>query len=291
MAMATLVGCGMTTQQKAAVAKFSTATSELAEVSADHLVAIRNDTIVIRTGMSELGSKKVDVNDPVKDLDAGLDVDDLEARLAALVALKSYADVLQALATTDNSAEIQAAGGELLTNLGKVKGIELKPGQAGAIQSAIGAVGGLYIEYRKEQATKTVVRETSEPITKILGLLRADFDPAGIWAGNLADVENQLEKQLPIENQALGGEGAPADSATASLRSRYAALKLDARARRDNRNVARARLTQILDSFDKAHRDLEDVSAHKTFKEADINNYVAQVQQFVVIYKALAKKD
>src|SRR3954464_10578092 len=85
-----LAGCGLTANQKAAIANFGTATSATSDLVADQFNAMREDTIYVRTTLYSLGWGGVKLDDKALDFDAGMDLDDLQARLQAALALKNY---------------------------------------------------------------------------------------------------------------------------------------------------------------------------------------------------------
>lgn len=197
-----VAGCGLTVQQKAAVQRFATATSELATVTSAELVSTRNDLIEMNTLRVELGDDTVRPDRT----DALFTVDRVKPRIDAVTALESYANLLQMLATGSQAAQLKVAADELVGSLRNLPSVGLSDGQAGAISAAVERVGGFVVEYMRARAMREVVETTHEPVLKVADLVARDFDPrADHWSLGYAVTISGLQGAANLAARSAAG--------------------------------------------------------------------------------------
>lgn len=272
-----LAGCGLTVQQRAAVLKFSAATGDLATVTADEFADSRKDVI-------EMNKLRVALRDPVAkadQLDDQFTLDQTRVRVRALEALKGYAELLHALVTTSQEAELKAAADSFMTSLRRVNGVRLDDAQAAAIGQAIELFGGLWIEHQRAAATRRVVEVTHNQVIGLLDLIQRDFDPhADHWSlGYDATAEAlrglALLKAKLIDENDIAGQAIVEQARILAIenRSRFQSIAEEVRSSVEKLRKAESNLKYALQS---GEISVEDVDA-----------YLSQVQQLVEVYRIL----
>ncbi len=291
-----LMGCGLSSSQKASIEKFSVATTALGDLSAQHLVWVRQDVIAIRTKMYEIGSDEIDFDKPDTDLDGALNIDELQRRLRATAALKEFGQLLQALATEDNTARLETASTSFLTNLRKVKGVELSDEKAAAIGKVVVSGGRLLLNAERARRVREVVIETRPAVKRVVELLRQDLDPkALLWVAVLAEAQDSVEKGIP---QFLGSlkpgekfrDRTLTEADIALLWSQWQTLKADTTQRLSNSEQSRSKLLDALNEMDKAHEALYYVVQSDQVQSSEINDYLDNVEEMVRLFKAIRGK-
>jgi hypothetical protein len=291
-----LAGCGLSASQKASIEKFSTATAALGDLSAQHLVQIRQDVLALRTQMYEMGSDEIDLTDPANDLDGALSVAELQRRLRATAALKEFGQLLQALATTDNTARLETASTSFLTNLRKIEGVQLSDEKAAALGKLIVSGGRLLLDAERAKRVREVVIETRAPVKRLVTLLRQDLDPgAQLWAAVLAEARDSVEKGMPQLLKDLKPDGKLRDKVLteadiALLWSRYQALRADTTQRCAGSEMSRSGLLTALDEMDKAHETLCYVVQFDQIQSSEVNDYLDQVEELMRLFQAIRGK-
>jgi hypothetical protein len=291
-----LAGCGLSAAQEASIEKFSTATATLGDLSAQHLVQVRQDVVAIRQQMYEMGSDEIDLTDPANDLDGALSVGELQRRLRATAALKEFGQLLQALTTTDSTARLETAGTSFLTNLRKIEGVRLSDEQAAALGKLIVSGGRMLLDAERAKRVKEVVIETRTPVKRLVTLLRQDLDPnALLWAAVLVEARDSVEKGIPqlLNDLKPGGklrDKALTEADIALLWSRYQALRADTAQRCASSEMSRSGLLAALDEMEKAHETLCYVVQTDQIQFPEINDYLDQVEELTRLFQAIRGK-
>lgn len=175
---AALAACGLSAEQRDAIAKFSEASAVLAETASNQLVEVRNDYIQMRTKRQKLSQVTLKGG-----FDGLLTPKDIGAPIRATTVLKNYGDLLLVLATDSQEEELRSAAGKFTNS---VRGLAaerrgISDEQLDAVGNAIVAIGGYYIEDEKADAIKEIVPAAHPQVAKIGKLLAEDFDPkAGV---------------------------------------------------------------------------------------------------------------
>lgn len=321
-----LSGCGLSGKQRAAVQRFSTATTALADVTAEDFTSLRTDVLAFRERRFEIDQRLDDVDDSERPpasgseleqliasllpasasdetLDEGIEVEDLEARIEAVAAVREFGTLLGTLAAKGGTDEVNVATGKLLESINKIDGIDLAGSDASAIQQAVVAVAGMAIEAQRRKAVRTVVLKTSEVFPKIIKLIREDYDPEGfawirvlIEEGEAAvDVNNVLADMAAVAAEAARDPAASEDTGLslsaaelALLREKSASLVIDVAGRIQLADDARPRIVGALDEFEKAHVELVAIvqnDQHVTLEK--IESFLGTVDTLVRTYRAL----
>ncbi len=276
-------GCGLTVQQRSAVERFGAATVDFATLASTELVKSRTDVVDMNTLRAKLG-------DPALATDGALDehftVTQVKVRTDALKALEEYGALLQTLVSASQKDQIQRAADGFVASLRKVNGVSLSDGQAGAIGEAVQKVGGLVVEYMRAQATRQIVTDTQPHVSRVLQLIKRDFDPqADHWSLGYDKVLSALDgAAIRAERVAGLAAGGPPGAATVALVGEARA------ARQRNATRFRAVSAQVLEATAKlaeAQKNLRYAVQSSTVGFDEVNDYVSQVEDFVRIYTIL----
>ena len=270
-----VAGCGLTVQQKAAVQRFATATSSLATVTSAELVSTRNDVIEMNTLRVELADGTM-----ASDRTASFfTVDRVKTRVDAVTALKDYAELLQALATGSQAAQLQTAADELVGSLRKLPGVGFSDEKAGAISAAVQQVGGLVVEYMRAKAVRQVVETTHEPVLKVVDLVGGDFDPrADHWSLGYAVTISALQ----------GAAGLAQRSTAASMQGPLIGRsRVLADSNKERFNTIAKQVGASVAALREAQLALRSAVATRGISVPQIQSYAAQVEDFVKIYRIL----
>jgi hypothetical protein len=276
-------GCGLTVQQRSAVERFGAATVDFAALASGELVKSRTDVVDMNTLRAKLG-------DPALAADAALDehfsVAQVKVRTDALKALEEYGALLQTLVSASQTEQLQTAADGFVASLRKVNGVSLSDGQAGAIGEAVRKVGGLLVEYMRAEATRQIVTDTQPHVSRVLQLIRRDFDPlADHWSLGYDKVVVALDGAAARAERIAGlPAGTPPNPAAVALVGEARAV--------GRRNAARVKAVsaQVLDSAAKlaeAQKNLRYAVQATTVSFDEVNDYVSQVEDFVRIYAIL----
>lgn len=265
-----LTGCGLSDDQRAGVAKFSEATATVADLAAREIVQVREDVIAIRTKQFAI-AQVFGPLDASSKLDGQVELEYAQPRLAAVTALADYANLLNTLATGDQTERFRTATDKFLTSLRGVEGVDLSPDKAGAIGTIVLAVGGLGIEAARANAIRTVVVETEEAIQVVIRQLQADL--AIETSENVTLTGFDWSKTLSVDRKFAGSFArkiaakqtpemvpaptfAPDDALWGVLHARAQEMLIDMDRRIADRVASSAELAKSFTAMEKAHGKL-----------------------------------
>jgi hypothetical protein len=270
-------GCGLTVGQRAAVLKFSAATADFASVTGNEFTSTRNDVIA----MNRL---RVALQDPTVDpgkLDDPFTVESTQARVEAVEALKQYAELLHALATTSQEAELKTASDSFVASLRNVRGVKLDDSQAAAVGEAVQLIGGVWVERQRAEAIRRVVEVAHGHVMTLLDLVQRDFDPkADMWALGYDGAAEALRGQAGLKAKTIN----PNDAASLAVIAQGKTLAAE-----NTANFA-AVSQQILISTEtlrKAEANLKYSLQSSAISTEDIDAYLSQVDKLVQLYRVL----
>ena len=277
-------GCGLTVRQRAAVDRFGAATVDFAALASTELVKSRTDVLEMNTLRAKLGDPVLIADRP---MDEHFSVAQVKIRTDALKALEDYGALLQALVTTSQTEKLQKAADGFVGSLRKVNGITLTDAQAGTVGEAVQKVGGLIVEYMRAEATRQIVTDTQPHVTRLLELVRRDFDPqADHWSLGYSKVLLALDGAASRAERLarVSGGASSADASTVAVVGEARAAQ--------QRNAMRFTTVsaQVLESTAKlaeAHTNLRYAVQSKEVTLDELNTYVSQVEDFVRIYAIL----
>lgn len=172
-----VTGCGLTYHQKQQVSQFATATESVSSSTQEQFKATRDKVLEIekrRLIMRNIAPPKN------LDLDGGLSVSGITTLITTLKALGSYGDLLNKLASNDQSDAIKKAATEFLTQYEAANKLQddnysLPEDKKNSFSSIISMTGSLYLEYEKKKHVKSIVNTYTPEISKLANLLTNDL--------------------------------------------------------------------------------------------------------------------
>ena len=212
-------GCGLTVAQRKDIEVFGQAASKLGAASKEQLVAGRENVIDMKR--YRLAIKKfvlppyeADSGMSARDfffskslnLDSGLDVNDIEVRVAAVDLLQQYGKLLVAFTTDSHEKEIKESADKFAKSVGEFPNNPMTSDEINGLGKIVTTVGGMLVEQQKKEALEKVVPKVAPLIDKICDSLEKDFDPNknGIF-GNIDTVQDQLSS-VAIEGLKMSGD-------------------------------------------------------------------------------------
>lgn len=275
-------GCALTGAQKAAIGQFGSAASSLGTTTSTQLLAMREDTIKMNVERLVIGGASREENlANERTLDRGFEVKIVQTVIGATNALSAYGQSLTALATNTQAAALKTAGDNLVTSLGSLPGIAdaVSTKQLSAIATAVQEVGGIWIEYKRKEAVRTIVLNARPAVDRLCDLLVRDFS-AGGW----------VETQLLIVQAPLLGEASNAFQSRQSFADRRVAL--DAFRLAFNGNVRREQVvTQVAEAAQAmkiANANLAEVVERDEITVADIQDFASRAARLKATVEVLA---
>jgi len=172
-----LSGCGLTQIQKQQVAQFATATESVATTTQEQFKNTRDKVI-------ELERRRLIMRNEAPpqsfDLDGGLSEKGIATQIATLKALQSYGDILNKLATNDQSEAIAKAATNFMTQFEAAKQTQddtykLDESKKTVVLGAIGIVSTWFVENEKKKHIKPIVEAYSDDVGNLAGLLLNDL--------------------------------------------------------------------------------------------------------------------
>jgi hypothetical protein len=267
-------GCaGLTASQKAAITEFSRATNAVGQMTQAELTEMRERMIQTNQRRLVLRGKDSGLT-PAGPLDGNLTVSNVSVVVAAATALQGYGEMLEALATDTQTAELQGAADKFTTSLGRVPNVKLSQGESDAIKGAVVFAGQLFIEAKKARALKTIVPKAKPAIDQICDTLTRDFD---FQQGGLA-------QDLATANESLFGaaaaafQDAPAGSDASAIGVRSFSLPalqyaVEGRLRQDE---ILKRISSAATAIKKANAALADALATDRFTLEDVKSVAGE---------------
>lgn len=287
-----LGGCGLSSAQRQATVRFADATSALAELSAQEFKQSRLDVIEMNTARRRLGDTGV----RAEVLDENFELSAVQARVDMVEALSRYADLLKALATGSESANLQTASDNLvasLTRLGKVKGLELNASaeQLGSLGSIVRTAGEAVTEQMRADAVREVVLRARPVIRGISELLKRDFtidtgtpsdEFTATWADNFVNgtyamLQRRIANPGPLAGRAQADAGDVEQARIVGEQSRQRFI------------AVAGRVVSAADALAKAQYELVLATQTRTLTTDDIDTLVAKVRDLSVAVRVLSK--
>jgi hypothetical protein len=279
--LALVTGCGLTVKQRAAVREFNGATSAFAAITSREFQHTREDVLTLNTFREQLDDAALNR----EKMDESFTPERVKVRLDAMMALGSYAELLQKLVDGSQADELKAAADSLITNLRNAKAFDVNDAQGGAIAKAITSVAGLWIEHQRANATRQVVRTADPAIKKLLDVVECEFDlhSSENWvAGYRAIAVTTIGRATFVEKTSTNLSLADtALSRQARAYARIATNRVDAVARN---------IVDAAHSLEKAQEKLLLTLESKEIGAEDVMALTAQIQDFITIYQTLSTK-
>lgn len=172
-----VVGCGLTPVQKQQVALFATATESISvstqeqfKNTRDKIVEIEKRRLIIRNQAP-----------PSKfDLDGGISASGVVTQISTLGALKLYGELLNKLASNDQSEKLGKAAAEFSASFESAyqvsdQSYSLSEDKKEAFEGAIKIVGSWFVENNKKKSIEKIVKAYSPEVSKLANLLVNDL--------------------------------------------------------------------------------------------------------------------
>jgi len=274
-----LTACGLTVRQKAAIKTFAESTGTLSDLASQEFAQDRADLI-------KMNEMRRSLDDPtVRTLDGNYTVDRVKTRVDSVTALKSYADLLNELATSSEAADIKSASDEFVVNLRKINGISFSDEQADAVSQAVQAVGGMIVEFKRKKAVKLIVARTHTPVIQLADLLSNSFDPKkDNWGLELDTAVTALRGQVVVaRNKGLAAN----DLASEAVLQQGSSLADSTKQRLDTSSAG------ILDgcaNLKHAEQNLSNLMEYDKFSTEDILTYAQSISDYVQLVKIISKR-
>lgn len=268
---ASLHGCGLTTAQRKEIEVFGQAATTLGASSKEQLVEGRENVIDMKRyrlaiekfvlptypAHSEKTARDYYFSKGL-DLDAGLDVNDIDIRVAAVDLLQQYGKLLVAFTTDSHEKEIKESADKFSKSVGKFPNNPMTGDEVNGLGQIVTSVGGFLVEHQKKEALEQVIPKVSPLIDKICDSLEKDFDPKGEGVyGNMNTVLDRLASEAIEKLKIRGGD---------SLSDRLLLIDGFAMAEMNKGNITTMskQLLKSITSLRKANSQLNDViKSHK----------------------------
>jgi hypothetical protein len=273
-------GC-LSSQQMAAVRKFSGATAGVGDFAASELPKMRGAVIEMNVQRLALTG-----NDPelpgLNDLQGDFEPEAIELRVKAARTLKTYGALLLSLATDSETDAIKKASDAFLASVASLQPDDqkLRSAEREALGAVVATAGGLLAEWKKSRIIKKTVADAGPQVLALCDLLAADFDAehhTDLAAGYLAATEDLVAASGDI----FLGTRDP------ELRQMSLAAFQMAMANRDQRELVFERASGALAKLRKAQQQLEEAMKSRQPAVADIESFVAQAQALYSAVKVL----
>jgi len=266
----TFQGCGLTTAQRKEIEVFGQAATTLGASSKEQLIEGRENVIdmkryrlaiekiVLSTYSADSGMTARDFYfSKSLDLDAGLDVNDVDIRVAAVDLLQKYGKLLVAFTTDSHEKEIKESADKFAKSVGKFPNNPMTSDEINGLGQIVTSVGGFLVEHQKKEALEKVIPKVAPLIEKICDSLEKDFDPKknGVY-GNMNTVQDRLAS-VAVEGLKIQGD---------SLSDRLLLIDGFAMAEMNKGNITTTskRLLKSIDSLRKSNSQLNEViKSHK----------------------------
>lgn len=267
-----LGGCGLTSAQRKGLEIFGDAASTLGASCKDQLIASRVSVIDMKRYRLAIDRMKLPPSPPnnvpqsgareyyfsrVLNLDAGLDKNNIDSRVASVDVLQRYGKLLVAFTTDNHEEETREAADRFAKSIGKFPDNPMTGEEIDGLGQILTSVGGILVEHHKKEVLEKVVPKVAPLIEKICDNLEQDFDPKKdrVYA-NVMTVQDRLA------DAAIEGLKAPAESMADRL------LLVDGFALAEKSKVTvettSPQILKSISSLRKANRQLVDViKSHK----------------------------
>jgi hypothetical protein len=264
-------------QQLAAVQRFSAVTIDFTTLVSLELVRHRDAAL-------EMNKLRIQLNDnTIKPdrMDAHFTLERVTVRVDALYTLQEYAMLLHALVTPSQQAQLKGVSDSFVTSLRNAQGVSLSDDKARAIRRAVQQVKWWVFEYKRARATHEVVTASHDAILQLVDLIQRDFDPkAEHWSLGYALV---IQSLVGAANFAAVGPNAAISTPL------IGEAKVVAAQNQERFTFVSVRVVDSAAALREAQINLYDMLQGTAVTYEDIDRYVAQIQDFVRVYRNLPK--
>lgn len=271
-----LGGCGLTPRQEAAVGQFGAGSADLGETARQQFVDSRQDVIEMNRLRRELG-------DDVDSLEGQLTAERVRVRVRAMAALQRYGELLISLAEREEGPALRAASASFMDSLRRVEGVNVDDEQAGAIVQAMAAVGGLWIDAKRQRATEEAVEWAHPHVTRLADLVEESFDAEGeAWSLAFETTTTALTGAATIAEQDLDGQDV-------SGRALVQQAKDTATVNQDEFEATSQQVVEAARAMAEAHRDLRNLLRAEGVTVEQLDGFLDRMDELAETYAILRR--
>lgn len=197
----TLSGCALTSVQKEAVSSFAQASADIGDFASTEFNHFRSATIDMNvTDVAIRGEKsksllkckidsitKKESYECVPDLDEALKPVATIERVKSAQALSSYGKVLLALVNETQEAELKKASSNFVDSFKSISKKSMSNAQLEGLGQLVQAIGSFWVEAKKANAVKEIVKQAEPDVNKLCNLLIDDFTVTALHVGSGVD--------------------------------------------------------------------------------------------------------
>ncbi len=300
VALAVLVsGCGLTPIQKQQVTQFATATEAVSISTQEQFVSTRNKVLEIEK--RRLIMRNMDPSTDL-DLDGGLSATGIATQIATLKALGAYGDILNKLASNDQSEAITKAATEFLTQYEAAiktqdETYSLDKEKKESLLAIVSMAGDLFVEHEKKKHIKSIVNIYTPEISKLASLLKNDLtlkedslcipenkrkSTTAIKTGVIDHYCTSSKSLTQVSSSVLKNSGFSFQERAFAYNSYILGLSAIEEVNLMSKNGAKA-----VDSLIKANEKLTDVINKDKYTTDDIKEFAQQVTDLQTLIKVL----
>lgn len=296
-----ITGCGLTALQKQQVSQFATATESISKSTQDQFLSTR-DKVIDLEKRRLIMRKQVPPKD--FDLDGGLSSSGIATQISTLKALQSYGDILNKLVVNDQSEALSKAATDFLTQYETAKKAEnpdysLDQTKKDSIIGILGIANSWFVENKKKESVKKIVKAYSEDINNLANLIRNDIT----LTGYSLCIEEDKRKDSAIKTGVIDIYCTSADGlreiSKDVLRNQnfsfsereyaYESFVLSESAIKEVREIS-AKGEKLVAKLIAANNQLTKVIESDKYQTKEIKEYANQVEELLTLTKVLVGK-
>ena len=279
LAWATLLSaCGLTGEQRNAAMQLGHAAQSSGDFASDQFPKLRQMVISMNVIDVEIGGTR-----KPGELDKNFSASTVAIRVRAARALASYGELLIALVTETQAAELQQASNDFVSSVKSISGKRLSDAQLDAIGSTVDQVGGWIVEYKRAEAIKAIVPQAAPEVEHLCDLLINDFSQTG---QNLSQEVDATAQRLRGDiDLALAEKDTSFAERSAAMQGQTLVEQADAEL-----TVVNAQAIQALKALKTANQDLVKALTDQQYNAADIENLGEQINMLATAIKTVSAR-
>jgi hypothetical protein len=193
-----LVGCGLTSDQRKAVTSFSNGASDLGEASADEFSQMPGVAVKLNTALYSGGDPAISSEirqGAYRNLYGNFTPARMALRIQLAQNLQKFGRLLNQLSTTSETDQLNIAAGNLSASLKSLpSNIKfVSDNNADAIEKVVENIGGIFVERQRKNAITSIIDLYNPQIIGACRLIHDDFD---ILQPRLGEQMNLINGQL-----------------------------------------------------------------------------------------------
>jgi len=271
-----VAACGLTSEQRAVATQLGHAAQSSGDFASDQFPKLRQMVISMNETDVEIGGTR-----KPGELDKNFSASTVAIRVQAARALASYGELLIALVTETQAAELQQASNDFVSSVKSISGKRLSDAQLDAIGSIVDQARGWIVEYKRAKAIKAIVPQAAPEVEHLCDLLIKDFSQTGMNLSQQVDATAQrLRGDIDV---ALAEKDTSFAERSAAMQGQILAEQADAEL-----TLVNAQAIQALRALKTANRDLVKALTEQQYNAADIENLGAQINMLASAIKTVS---